>query len=85
MSAFGGKADIDKRGADVRFWPKADMSGAGLLPCKQTPVEATLIRADRRGSWCVTSHTARSAGASSGQMRTRSAHTVLTVQLSDFA
>jgi hypothetical protein len=22
---------------NVRYWPKADMSGSGLLPCKLTP------------------------------------------------
>ena len=25
MSAFGGKADIDWTGSNVRFWPKADI------------------------------------------------------------
>jgi hypothetical protein len=37
MSAFGGKADIANLARDVRLWPKTDMSGLGLLPCKRTP------------------------------------------------
>jgi hypothetical protein len=37
MSAFGGKADMRPTSVDVRFLPKADMSGSGLLPSKLTP------------------------------------------------
>ena len=36
MSAFGGKADINRRCPNVRFCPKADMSGSRLLLCKLT-------------------------------------------------
>jgi len=31
MSAFGGKADIDWRCRNVRFWPKADIGGPSPL------------------------------------------------------
>jgi len=37
MSAFGGKADIDRMRRDVRFWPKADMPLLKMLPCKLSP------------------------------------------------
>jgi hypothetical protein len=48
----GGKADIRRASLNVRFWPKADMSGSGLPPCKLTPEpnfagRKTLLRADR--------------------------------------
>jgi len=36
MSAFEGKADITRTCADVCFWPKADISGSALVPCKPT-------------------------------------------------
>jgi hypothetical protein len=37
MSAFGGKADIRRTFLNVCFWPKADISGSGLLLCKLSP------------------------------------------------
>jgi hypothetical protein len=37
MSAFGGKADIGQAMHNVRFCPKADVGGFGLLLCKLTP------------------------------------------------
>jgi hypothetical protein len=37
MSAFEDKADIGRTPRNVRFRPKADMSGSGLLPRKLTP------------------------------------------------
>jgi hypothetical protein len=37
MSAFGGKADIDRKCGHVRFLPKADIERSGLLPCKMAP------------------------------------------------
>jgi len=43
MSAFGGKADIDWRCFDVRFWPKADMNSSVLLRWR---------RADKRLRLC---------------------------------
>jgi len=35
MSVFGGKADIGRMWVNVRFWPKADMSGSRLLLCNR--------------------------------------------------
>jgi hypothetical protein len=47
MSAFGGKADIGHTLLNVCFWPKADMSGFGLLLRKLTlkpiPPAASLL------------------------------------------
>ena len=42
MSAFDSKADIGV--------PKADMSGAGLLPCKLTPDPYSASASDRRST-----------------------------------
>src|SRR5215471_580139 len=37
MSAFGGKADIDRKCSDVRFLPKADIGDSRVLPCELSP------------------------------------------------
>ena len=29
--------ELEAHRLDVRYWPKVDMSGSGLLPCKLTP------------------------------------------------
>jgi len=36
MSALGSKADIAREVANVRFSPKADIGGSGLVLCKLT-------------------------------------------------